>query len=127
MKNCPFQQSTIILQHVKNHLLFLQYDTWCVFNIMYYVNAAHFLFAFFHPSLQCKCAEIAPHQSCHAAASGTVWTLGFSPSSLLPPLLAPQPRHTGNEGWIHNKSMSYSDSWGGPSASPGLQAEAPPN
>lgn len=33
----------------KNHLLFLQYDTWCVFYSMYYVNAAHFLFGYFHP------------------------------------------------------------------------------
>lgn len=59
---------------------------------MYYLYAAHFLFAYFHSSPQCMHAPIAPHQSCQAAANGTVCTLGFSPSSpfsLLRSLLGP--------------------------------------
>lgn len=72
MANCPFQLSFFFCSKKSPHFSFYS---------MYYVNATHFLFAYFHPSLQCMCAAIAPHQSCHAATSGTVCTLGLSPSS----------------------------------------------
>lgn len=67
---------------------------WYMVCILQYIlcKCCALLLCYFHPSPQCMYAAIAPHQSCHAAASGTVCTLGLSlssPSSLPRSLLGP--------------------------------------